>query len=233
MTAQFIDDLLTPVSVDALLLALHGGYVRVMGAATDKVPCLAALGAQLCLESGNGQLAHRFNWGNRKRPADWDGLFTRFQCDEIFDRQTADRAKTLGPCAVTLWRGGPLYRVVLFPPHPWSEFVAFVTADEGAADYISLLACSDRYRAAWHCAYAGDAAGFSLALGRAKYYTADVEPYTKGLVSIAARILPACERIANGLDHGLTDEDRAFIEATVYETILDHGDKTTPLPPAA
>jgi len=234
MTGTFIEDLITPVEVNDLMLALHRGYVNVLGAATDRAQCLAALGAQLCLESGNGQKAHRYNFGNAKRSKDWDGLFTRFRCDELFDLATATQAQRLGPCSVSLWKDGPLRRVVLFPPHPWSEFVAFESAVEGAQKYVELLALRDRYRPAWSRAFAGDAAGFSRELGKAHYYTAEVEAYTKGLVSIAKRILPACERVVVGEFPGLMGPEVAMLDAIVMQTAFDsvgrvlHGEDTLP-----
>src|SRR5581483_3549948 len=140
---------------------------------------LAVLGAQLCLESGNFERAHCFNWGNWKLPQGWDGYYCQYECDEIFDQATAQRAQEFGPCQVSLWKGGPKWRVVLFPPHPWSSFCAFTDADEGAARYVELLALSARYVTAWHHAILGDPENFSRWLSARGYYTADVDTYTR------------------------------------------------------
>lgn len=222
MTATFVPDKITPLSVEELLLAAHDGYQIVMGAETDSAECLAATGAQLCLESGNGQHAHQFNFHNEKRSKDWTGLFTRFKCDEIFDANTAALAQKLGPCVVSPWKGGPRQRVVLLPPHPWTEFVAFETAAQGTARYFEFLSCRERYRRAWKRAFVGDAVGFSLELGAAGYYTADVGAYTAGLASIAKRILPICKRVITGDDYGITGQDREHISAvalSLMETV--------------
>lgn len=216
--ATLVPDKITALSLEELLQALHAGYIEVLGAATDSAACLAALGAQLALESGRGKHAHCFNWGNEKLPKDWDGLYTQFTCDEIFDPQTAANAKRLGPCEVYDWKGGPLKRVVLHPPHPWSSFVAFESAEKGAAAYVEFLSLKDRYRAAWHCAYIGDAAGFSHELRKAGYYTADETTYTKGLVSLFRELLPICQRIVDGNKQLITDEERDRIMALVALT---------------
>jgi hypothetical protein len=214
-----VEDRLTPLSIDHLISALADGYRIVLGSDVE-APCLAVLTAQSCLETGNGQKVHNWNFGNKKKPKDWDGLYAHFKCDEIFDAPTAKRAQKLGPCVVQDWRGGPLKRVVLLPPHPWSAFVAFATAAEGMADHVKLLACVERYRAAWSRAFHGDAAGFAHALRVARYYTADEEPYTAGLVSIAKRVEPACVRLTTG-EHGLTDEERAHVEDVVARTLVE------------
>lgn len=197
MTATKIDDLVTPVSIPALAGALLGGYPLVMGDGQTfrSAKSFAAALAQLLLESGNGQKNHNFNFGNEKLSAAWEGLYCQFTCDEIFDARMTALARTKGPCGVALWKGGPNNRVILSPPHPWSSFIAFENADQGAARYIEFLSCSDRYKAAWHALLSGDAAAFSHELRRAGYYTADEDVYTKGLVSIATRSLPMCDAL--------------------------------------
>ena len=221
MTAVLVDSEVTPLSVDDLLRALVAGYRLTVG--SDPSPrVLACIGAQVCLETGNGAKMRDFNPGNKKRPKDWDGLFAYFPCDEIFDGQTARRARILGPCEVHPWHdaadGSARFRVVLPAGHPWAAFCAFPSAVEGMADYVDML--SRNFPAAWTRAFAGDADGFSRALGAARYYTADVSAYTAGLVSIAHRIAPACGRLIAG-DFGISDEDREHIESQVMLTLND------------
>lgn len=231
--ATLVADVRTPLSLEDGLHALTGGYTKIMGAPCESVRELACLGAQLCLESGNFQRAHCFNWGNHKLPHDWDGLYTQFTCDEIFDVATANQARRLGPCSIAPWKNGPKFRVVLYPPHPWSSFVAFDTAEDGAADYVRLLSCKDSYRQAWHEAVMGRPEAFSHALGSAHYYSADAETYTRGVVSIFNRLLPVCARLVDGNGHGIDDELREHVQAIVFESLRDMGrDRDTePAPP--
>jgi hypothetical protein len=111
--------------------------------------------------------------------------------------------------------------VVLVPPHPWSEFVFFDTSDEGFADWLELLACLDRYRAAWHLFMAGDVAGAGRALGAAHYYTADIETYVRGMVSLSKTLLPLCESTLAGRAHDLSDQFIADVEGLVALHLAD------------
>lgn len=211
MTATLIEDRVTPLTTEGLINALADGYSITMG--SDPSPkCLSVLTAQACLETGNGKSLHCFNFGNVKAAADWDGCVCMYRCNEII--------------------GG---KVQWFdPPHPQTRFRAFLTAAEGAAEYVAFLATRERYRAAWSRAYAGDAEGFSRSLAKAGYYTANVESYTRGLVSIAARSFPACVRILADEHHGLTDEDREHIDGLVALTLSDAAfrrvEETEPFP---
>lgn len=220
MTATLVDDALTPLTEEGLVAAVIGGYRKVLN--SEPSPESASiLAGQGFLETGRGKKVHKNNPGNKKKPADWDGFFCRFTCDELFDDASTARAKKLGPTSVSLWKGGPLHRVVLYPPHPWSEFVAFETADEGFADWLLLHTCSERYRKSWSRIYAGDAYGAVVELGKAGYFTADVSTYAKAVVSIAKSLLPVCQRLLAGDEHGLTEEYRERIRSMVSESLTD------------
>lgn len=215
-----ITDLITPLSMELGVLGLADACAHIVLGARPPAKCLAVLAAQCCLETGTFQKMHRFNVGNRKVPADWDGLYTQFRCDEIFDLTTARRAQQLGPCTVAPWKGGPKQRVVLAPPHPWSSFAAFDTAELGMADHLKLLACTDRYRAAWSRAYAGDAIGTAAALHSAGYFTADLDPYARGMASLAGKLGPICQSIIGGSPL-ISSEDHAHIEQLVATTMAE------------
>lgn len=218
MTATRVPDELTPLWTDALIAALAEGYTLAMRS-QPTAGCLAVLMSQVCLETGNGKKIHNHNWGNVKRAADWEGLYCSYKCDEIFDADVAREALRRGPCTVSPWRDTGMKRVVLFPEHPWAEFRAFATAADGAAQYVEFLSCRERYQPAWSRAYHGDASGFSHALRVAGYYTADEVTYTRGICSIAARVLPACQRVMEAAAHGLSAEDIARINGLVGDTI--------------
>jgi hypothetical protein len=225
MAAVRVQDYLTPLAEPALVRAVFGGYRLTMGG-TPSAECLAVLCAQVFLESGRGQKMHCWNPGNRKTPRDWDALFCAYKCDEIFDEPTAAFAQRLGDCLIQPWKndsrtGKPLFRVVLPDSHPWARFCAFESAEEGMADYVALLACSDRYRAAWTLAARGDADGFARVLGVAGYYTADPATYARGVVSIAAALLPLCRATLASFDRGLTDDEVSEIAAAVSNTVAN------------
>lgn len=221
MTAQFVDDQVTPVSLPDLALALFSGHRLVMADSFTGPESMASAFAQLCLESGNGQKNHHFNFHNEKLSSEWAGLYTAYQCDEILDSDAAAVARMKGHCSVWPWKGGPLQRVVLFEDHPWARFVAFSSATEGAARYIEFLSCRERYAKAWHALRCGDTAEFSRQLKAAGYYTADELSYTSGLVSIAHRSLPLCEQILTEQTAAISDEDVASIQSLVASTISE------------
>jgi hypothetical protein len=226
-TPTFVEDRVTPVSLDELHRALASGFEIVLSSAFPSAEAMACGAAQLRLECGNGAKNHLFNFHNEKLGPDWDGLYTQYRCDELFDAQTTTHAQRLGPTVVSKWKDGPLWRVVLIPPHPWSSFVAFENATEGAARYIEFLSCRERYRKAWHALYSGDVRSFGHELRAAGYFTADEETYTRGLVQLASESLPACRAILAGDTHTFTPEEitntLALVEATVAETIWNHG----------
>jgi hypothetical protein len=198
MSATLIPDMLTPLSVEEMLSALADGYSLVMGD-DPSAKCLAVLGAQVCLETGNMLHVHRHNWGNVKCSADWNGFYCMFRCNEVI--------------------GG---KVRWFdPPHPQTHFRAFLEAYEGAREYVRFLALRPRYRAAWSRAFHGDPDRFVLELGRAGYFTANPDTYARAVVSIAGHIRPACERILGTPDGGLSDEDRDHVSQLVAVTLWD------------
>lgn len=66
------------------------------------------------------------------------------------------------------------------------KFRAYVTLDDGIADYLSFLQ-SSRYISAYHLLLAGDV-GFAAALGNAGYYTQAVSLYVKNFKSVLAGV---------------------------------------------
>lgn len=232
MTAVRVEDRVTRLSVPDLLGALAAGYRIVMGGGAS-APELATLGAQVCLETGRGQAMHCWNPGNVKLPADWDGLFTSYGCDEVFDAQTARLAQRLGPCTVNPWKGGPLQHVILPASHPWARFLAFGNASDGMADYVDRLSGKDRYRAAWTLAHRGDPDGFSRALAQAGYYTAPVDQYTRGLVALAAELMPVAKSTLDDAPTDFSEETAlnvaAMVSASVANDLIWNHDRHEPL----
>lgn len=190
----FLDDVLTPLPAADAMRAIREAYRRLLGE-WPAARALAVLYAQCVLETGHFRSMHRFNFGNVKRGNDWPGYWTAFRCNEII--------------------GG---RVQWFdPPHPQTHFRAFRTAEDGAADHLEFLVTRERYRDAWGEAYAGNAEGFSRALAKAGYYTADVEKYTSAVVSLAHGAAPTALAISEGA-HALYDLAR--LNALCYATAV-------------
>ena len=215
MPATFIADLETPVEFHDLAVFLVDGHHDAMGEDFETPESMACGLAQLGIECGLGKKNHRYCFHNEKKAEDWAGLWTQYKCDEIFDVQTAIRAKRLDPfhCAVSQWRDGPNQRCVLTPPHPWSSFVAFLSGREGAARYIEFLSCRERYKKAWHAMRTGDPHAFSHELHVAGYMTADEQTYTAGLVSIATHSLSLCSDVLKGKTAVFTRDEIENVQA--------------------
>lgn len=228
MPLELVPSVQTPVSLPQLAKALSGGFPKIMGtgARFPSARAMAGAFAQLCFECGNGQKARDFNFHNEKLSSTWDGKYQQYRCTEIFDARMTALAHRKGPCSDKQWKDGPLRLVTLEPPHPWSSFLAFDSAEAGAARYLKLIACGDRYTRAWHALYHGDWAGFAHELRVAGYYTADEEEYTRGLVSIASRSLSLCDATLAEEELVLSDDDVAQIiglgQIVIAETIWMH-----------
>jgi hypothetical protein len=228
MKARFISDALTPMTPNELVAAMAVGYEGALRT-TPSVVCLALLVAQACLETANGKKIHCWNLGNVKASPTWEGAYTLYECDERFPIDTA-QAYLFKPAPRSDGSGRPsawlksrnadgTWTVGFAPDHAQCRFRAFESAEEGCAEFVDFLASNERYRRAWTAAYRGRGPDFVLELGRAKYFTADVATYTKAVVSIAARVRPACEKALGlpGLD--LTDADREHVASLVALTL--------------
>lgn len=161
MRAKLVADLLTRCDAPAFLRAIRGGLETLSGK-TPSNAHVAVLTAQSALESGRWRSMHRFNPGNIKASESYEYLYCQFRCNEVI--------------------GG---KVQWFdPPHPQTNFRAFMDLDTGVLDYLRFLKDRARYSSAWHAAEAGDPSLFVHALKNAGYFTADEAPYLRAVVSL-------------------------------------------------
>jgi len=125
---------------------------------------LALLWAQSALETGRWKSIHCFNFGNiRKVHNPDDGhCFTMYEGNEIIKGKS-------------IW---------FKPPEPLSHFRGYKSVIEGAEDYISLVSQRKRYKKAWAMVMAGDPIGYCRELKAAGYFTANLDHYTKPVVSL-------------------------------------------------
>lgn len=201
--ALFLPDKLTPVAVEQLIAATYFGHRTVMGA-PPPAPCLAVEVAQECLETGNGQHLHWYEVGNKKWAPDWDGHWTMFRCSEVV--------------------GG---KVVWFEPPPDGSFLAAcafranLSAEDGCAEQVKFLATRDRYRKAWGLIYAGKADAAVRELGRAGYFTANVDAYARAVLLIYGHLLEPCAAYVAGRSLVLDPELRGRVEGLVLESLYD------------
>lgn len=166
------EPVLTPFSQQLGGFYLREGFKLL----TSKYPSdqtLACLFAQTALETGRFKKIQNNNFGNIKKLFINDDLFTMFATGEnLFDKKLNR--------TVYKW---------FEPPHIQTCFRHYDDPACGASDYLALLGKRKRYLNAWNQALAGNAEAFSRELFKAGYYTANVEVYTKAIVSISKEFL--------------------------------------------
>ena len=210
----------TPVTIPEMILGYADGHSKVMG--QDPTPqCLAVEVAHGCLEAGNGKKLKNFALGNVKWSPDWDGWWCMYACDE--------RAV---PVVAQAWLKDPraylksddnadgTWTVGFKPDHPQTRFRAFPSLAKGAEEQVKFF-LRDRYREAWRQCYGGHADAFVRALGKAGYFTANVDTYAKAVVLISASLLEPCSNALLGRHHPLGDDLVARVDTLVTESLYD------------
>jgi len=181
MRATLVPDLLTRVDAPTYLRAIRSGLETLSGK-TPSNAHVAVLTAQSALESGRWRSMHRFNPGNIKASDSYEYLYCQFRCNEVI--------------------GG---KVEWFdPPHPQTNFRAFMDLDTGVLDYLRFLSQRARYAAAWQAAAKGDPSAFVHALKMSGYFTANEGPYLKAVASLFleySRLLNDGEADEKEVDH--------------------------------
>ena len=134
--------------------AIRGALTRAVQQVTGQAPrpsLVAVLNAQVSLETGGGRSMFNYNFGGIKGTGP-SGLTATAPTHEVSNGATvATRA----------------------------GFRAYTSIDEGARDYVSLIA--RRYPEAFQAAAGGDVDGFAHALHQGGYYTATEVSYANGL----------------------------------------------------
>jgi flagellum-specific peptidoglycan hydrolase FlgJ len=136
--------------------ALRAAWTQVRGEAPSQ-ETLSVLVGQWAHETGRGQSMLNYNFGGIKGTGP-SGLSAAYSTREG-------------------WGEGATREV--------ARFRAYGSAEEGARDYVSLLA--RRYPNAVSAAEAGDARGFVQALKTKGYFTDNVASYSRSVESLAAR----------------------------------------------
>ena len=161
MRATLIADKLTPCTALEFMRAVRSGLETLTGQ-TPTDAFVAILTAQCALESGRWRSMHRNNPGNIKASENYEYLYCQFRCNEVIHGKVE-------------W---------FDPPHPQTNFRAFYDLETGVLDYLRFLSGRARYARAWAAAAAGDPVAFVEALKAAGYFTADVGPYLRAVVSL-------------------------------------------------
>lgn len=176
----------TPLAGEQAAQALEHAWQQVMGEKPSE-ETKAVLTAQWAHETGRGDKMMNFNFGGIKGSAP-SGLGTEYKTREGWGKTEV--------------------RIV-------DRFRAYQSADEGAADYVTLLA--KRYPEAVKAAQAGNPEQFVRELKRAHYFTGNETAYVRSLSSLADAAL---SRGFTALS-GSTDAANAF-PTYLEQTPINH-----------
>lgn len=215
ITPRELPDQVTHLTVAEALQALAKGWRLYFGAPAKTHEAVLVLAAHWAHETGWGKSMHGWNFGNAKG-SDGDGrCWSYFTCEEDLPPPAAKALAAASPLVKLggLTREGKL-QVWFHPKHPVCRFRAFESNDEGACDYVAMLAT--RFESAWSFVDAGDPHGFALKLHDLGYYTAPAEQYASSVKSIYWSII----NVSFDLDpNGPPPSDEVLARATALRDL--------------
>ena len=179
----------TPATVEEIGRALALAWFRLFGEMPAKAS-IALLLAQSAIETRRWQSCYSWGLGNAKWTPATDTDHCYRECNELLSPGAAKAAfEKAQPRAdadgLNVALGGLIAEkqiVWFYPDHAASAFRAFATLEEGALDYLSLLAT--RFGSAWPSVKAGDPVGFVTRLAASHYFTAPLPGYLKPVESL-------------------------------------------------
>ncbi len=211
MTATYVEDLLTPFSLETAAAAMKAALQTQLGRApSDEVLALAL--AKTALETGRYKSIHRYNWGNVKAGAAYVGMYTAFACNEVL----AGKLVWFSPRGRLDKQGGVVVAEHYDgePWHPQTRFRAYANEYDGSYEYVALIA-NGRYKKAWAALLAGSVSGFVHELKLAGYFTADEALYLKGVSGLYQEMLARVRGLPHEAHVPEGDHDFERILATI------------------
>jgi len=171
---NFIDCVKTPLTEEEATYYLKTAWKKIYGI-YPSINSLALLWAQSCGETGRWKLLRCNNWGNiKRRKNDHTLKWTSYDAGEVL----ADGKHHM-----------------FYPYHPQTHFAAWENPLDGAEYYIRFLSGRKRYKKAWIEVMIGDPITYCAELKKAGYFTADLQHYTKGVVSLTNEFKRKAERL--------------------------------------
>lgn len=228
-TPERLAPLRTYVTAMDVGTALMGAWGELLGDTPFILDSIYLLMAQWALETGRGKACWNYNLGNAKSIEGDNRSFTYYACNEILPSKAArahaaaakPRTDAPGPNADITKEDGTTAIIWFYPDHPYARFRAFRTLEDGAYDYLTLL--YRRFPKAWPAICQGDPIAFCAMLKAQRYFTADLEPYTKGVASLFReyRKVPLAmppKPEPEPEPEGLSEEERARTLALLWQT---------------
>jgi hypothetical protein len=199
MLAKYVPPQATPASPPEVALA----YTYSLAKLTGKEPspkAVAVLHAQCALETGHMAACKNFSVGNIKASSKYEGLFTCFRCNERLLQPDGSFAyKWFSPEGPEEPKGNVIRKYTVPDGEPQTRFRAFKSLADGVLDKIRFLS-SPRWKPALALALDGDAAFYVAKIRQLGYFTSELGPYQRTVVSLAAKLLPVAEGVAEDIE---------------------------------
>lgn len=191
MLANWIPDRLTPCGFSDAAVSMRAVLRNRLGSEPRREVLALALG-KCALETGHWVSMHHFNLGNVKAGEQYIGNYCTFPLNEVINGKVVwfsprGRLDRKGGTVVAEHYEDP-------PGHPQTRMRAYANLTEGTEAYVSFVA-GGRYAVAWGKLLAGDAVAYVAELRAKGYFTASLEDYTKGVVSLQKQFVTKLERL--------------------------------------
>ncbi len=164
----FMDSYKTPLTEEEATYYLKTAWKKIFGEGQGAtVNSLALLWAQSLGETGRWKFLRCNNWGNiKRRKGDTKLRWTSYDAGEVLTIK------------------GVRKHYMFYPYHPQTHFAAWDDPLDGAEYYIRFLSGKKRYRKAWAALLLGDPVAYCRELKAGGYFTAPLDHYTRGVVSL-------------------------------------------------
>jgi hypothetical protein len=195
MIATYVEPAITPLSFHDAQTALRWALGK---------PTLEQLSlclAKSALETGRWQKLWNFNFGNYKAGATYVGMYTCIRLNEVIKGKT-------------VWFNPDSEGFAVPPGHPQTRMRAFANAWDGADQYIGALRV--RFPTAFAAMMTGDPVKYVRQLKASNYFTADEEPYLRGVQSLHREFVAKLQ----GLPHeDVAPSDAVYRQAELMLTL--------------
>lgn len=180
MIATYVEPAKTALSWEDVAASLR--WALEGPSSTPSPSVLSLCLAKSALETGRWTKIWNFNFGNVKAGEKYAGMYTCIRLNEVLKGKA-------------VWFDPDSEGFAVPPGHPQTRMRAFANAWDGAQAYVEVL--QDRFRAAYDAMLTGDAGKYVHTLKRMGYFTADEEPYLRGVQSLQREFMAKLQ----GLPH--------------------------------
>lgn len=208
MTQNIIESKNTILTEQEAAYALIDAWKRLYNEIPNEKQ-LAILLAQCILETGHFKFCKNFNFGNVKASNTYDGYVQYYKASEIINGK----------------------EVFFYPPHPQTRFRAFLSASDGAFDYILFLQ-NKRYTIAVTHLKNGDVIRYTTALSVAGYFTASLTKYLKIMQSLYDKLVKVTpDYLLGHAESELKAVDNTTVDVVQVEEIIEFKECDVIIPP--